>query len=116
MTPFDPSRVDLLLQYALLVAGEEDEYIDRQLGPIHLIKYVYLADLAYARHNEGKTFTGIDWQWIVSRYNNGSEARPAEPALYLLRLEPDGSLRARVDCNRAGGRYRLGKHCKIGLI
>jgi len=59
---------------------------------------------------------GMDWQWIVSRYNNGSEARPAEPALYLLRLEPDGSLRARVDCNRAGGRYRLGKHCKIGLI
>jgi len=51
--------------------------------------------------------TGIDWQWIVSRYNNGSEARPAEPALYLLRLEPDGSLRVRVDCNRAGGRYRL---------
>jgi len=58
----------------------------------------------------------MDWQWIVSRYNNGSEARPAEPALYLLRLEPDGSLRARVDCNRAGGRYRLGKHSKIGLI
>ena len=51
--------------------------------------------------------TGIDWQWIVSHYNNGSEARPAEPALYLLRLEPDGSLRVRVDCNRAGGRYRL---------
>jgi heat shock protein HslJ len=53
------------------------------------------------------TVTGIDWRWIVSRYNNGSETRPAEPALYLLRLEPDGSLRVRVDCNRAGGRYRL---------
>lgn len=62
--PFDLSRVDLLLQYALLVAGEEDEYIDRQLGPIHLIKYVYLADLTYAQHNQGKTFTGIDWQFF----------------------------------------------------
>lgn len=61
--PFDLKRVDLLLQYALLAAGEEDEYIDRQLGPIHLIKYVYLADLAYARSNGGQTFTGIKWQF-----------------------------------------------------
>jgi len=61
--PFKLTHVDLLLQYALLVAGEEDEYIDRQLGPIHLIKYVYLADLTYARVNDGETFTGIDWQF-----------------------------------------------------
>ena len=46
--PVAPSRVDLLLQYALLVAGEQDEFLDRQLGPIHLIKYVYLADLFHA--------------------------------------------------------------------
>jgi hypothetical protein len=25
--------------------------------------YVYLADLAYAEANRGKTFTGIDWQF-----------------------------------------------------
>ena len=61
--PFNPNHVDLVLQYALLVAGEEDEYIDRQLGPIHLIKYVYLADLAYAKLNDGKIFTGINWQF-----------------------------------------------------
>ena len=55
------SKIDLLIQYAILIAGQEDEYLDRQLGPIHLIKYVYLADLAYAERNCGKTFT---------RYNN----------------------------------------------
>jgi hypothetical protein len=42
------NKIDLLIQYTLLVAGQEDEYLDRQLGPIHLIKYVYLADLVYA--------------------------------------------------------------------
>jgi hypothetical protein len=61
--PFDPSHADLLLQYVLLVAGAKDKQIDRQLGPIHLIKYVYLADLAYARRNQGKTFTGAHWQF-----------------------------------------------------
>ena len=60
---FDPSHVDLLLQYVLLVAGAKDKQIDRQLGPIHLIKYVYLADLAYARRNQGKTFTSAHWQF-----------------------------------------------------
>lgn len=63
MTNADISRVDLLIQYALLVAGESDEWMERQLGPIHLIKYVYLGDLAYARRHEGKTFTGVNWQF-----------------------------------------------------
>lgn len=59
----DIGRVDLLIQYALLVAGENDEPNERQLGPIHLIKYVYLGDLAFARRNDGRTYTGISWQF-----------------------------------------------------
>lgn len=61
--PVDLSRVDLLVQYALLVAGEQDEPYDRQLGPIHLVKYVYLGDLAYAQRNDGETFTRIQWRF-----------------------------------------------------
>lgn len=57
------NKVDLVLQYALLVAGDEDNARDRQLGPIHLIKYVYLADLAFAETHAGATFTGIPWQF-----------------------------------------------------
>ena len=57
------SKIDLLIQYAILIAGQEDEYLDRRLGPIHLIKYVYLADLAYAERNCGETFTEIAWQF-----------------------------------------------------
>lgn len=61
--PVDLSRVDLLVQYAVLVAGEQDDLFGRQLGPIHLIKYVYLGDLAYAQRNGGETFTGIQWKF-----------------------------------------------------
>jgi hypothetical protein len=61
--PADISRVDLLIQYVLLVAGESDEPAERALGPIHLIKYVYLGDLAYARRFQGKTFTEIPWRF-----------------------------------------------------
>ena len=61
--PIDQARTELVLQFALLVAGEEDSPFDRQLGPIHLLKYVYLADLVNARRNDGKVFTGADWRF-----------------------------------------------------
>lgn len=83
----DPSRVDLLLQYALLVSGEQDEFSDRQLGPLHLIKYVYLADLFHARQHNGVTFTGLEWKF----YNFGPWAQPVyeriEPALNAIGAE-----------------------------
>jgi hypothetical protein len=53
----DINKVDLLLKYILAAAGQED-YGNREVGPIHLIKYVYLADLAFAEKHEGETFTG----------------------------------------------------------
>ncbi|WP_447067199.1 type II toxin-antitoxin system antitoxin SocA domain-containing protein [Vibrio alginolyticus] len=59
---FDKNRLELLIQYALLRAGEEDDFSSRNLGPIHIIKYVYLADLYYAEKH-GETFTNIDWQF-----------------------------------------------------
>lgn len=58
----DTARVDQILQYALAVASEADEPFDRRLGKIHLIKYVYLADLAHAE-KYGVTFTGAPWRF-----------------------------------------------------
>jgi hypothetical protein len=58
----DIKRVDLLLKYILAAAGEED-LGNREVGPIHLVKYVYLADLAYSEKHEGETFTGIPWKF-----------------------------------------------------
>ena len=77
-------NVDLIIQFSLLAAGDEDDYSDRQLGPIHLIKYVYLADLVYAKHNNGQSFTGIDWQFY--KFGPWSQAVHAriEPALKAI--------------------------------
>lgn len=80
----DISRIDQIIQYALLLAGEEDDARDRQLGPIHLLKYVYLADLAFAKANRGKTYTDVPWKF----HNFGPWALPVvdriEPALLAI--------------------------------
>ena len=57
----DRPRIDLLFQYALARAARADDFRWRQLGPIHLLKYAYMADLAHAARHEGETFSGIEW-------------------------------------------------------
>lgn len=85
--PYHANKVDKLIQYALLVAGQEDDFSDRQLGPIHLIKYVYLADLAHAKRHNGETYTGTEWRF----YKFGPWAQTVnariEPALAMLRAD-----------------------------
>jgi hypothetical protein len=49
------------VQYAISAAAHE-EFPHDQLGPIHILKYIYLADLAHAEKH-GATFTGADWQF-----------------------------------------------------
>ncbi len=79
------SVIDKLIQFTLAVAGQEDELRDRELGPIHLIKYLYLADLADAESHDGKTYTGIQWKfhhfgpWSYEVYQR------IEPALQNVR-------------------------------
>lgn len=58
----DMDRIDKLIQYALLCAGEEDDFFDRKLGPIHLLKYVYLADVHYSAKYDS-SFTGASWRF-----------------------------------------------------
>lgn len=76
----DTNKIDLLLQYILVVAGQESGW-DRELGMIHLIKYTYLADLAYSEHHDDLTYTGLPWKfhhfgpWSVELYQR------IEPAL-----------------------------------
>lgn len=60
---FDPRRTDLLLEYILVAAAHEDDLRDRELGPIHFLKYAYLGDLAYAARHEGQSYTGAEWQF-----------------------------------------------------
>ncbi|MEX2204679.1 MAG: hypothetical protein WEF50_00450 [Myxococcota bacterium] len=97
-------RVDSVIAFALAVAGEADEWFDRQLGPIHLVKYVYLADLAYAKRHGGETFTGANWIF----YHFG----PWDPAVFA-RIAPvvarAGAIEHRYSSQYDGDtvRYRL---------
>lgn len=75
----DTAKVDKIIQYALAVAASEDDFRSRELGPIHLLKYVYLADLAWAERHQGETYTGVHWQF----YNFG----PWSPDAHS-RIEP----------------------------
>ena len=56
------SRVETLIEFILLAAGRQDSFESRELGPIHVLKYLYLADLAYARA-KGEPFAGISWRF-----------------------------------------------------
>ena len=86
----DASRADLIIQYALLLAGEEDDIYARQLGPIHLVKYAYLADLHFAKRHS-HSFTGAAWRFhhfgpwdadVFDRIEPATQAIQAEQARY----------------------------------
>jgi len=59
----DTDKVDQLLKFVLAIAGRRDTPREREVGPIHFIKLVYLADLAYAQRHGGQTFTGTPWRF-----------------------------------------------------
>lgn len=87
----------------------------RETGPCRIGAVVHeaLTAMLYAPRTpashgaHASAVIGVDWHWNISRYNDDTVARPPDPARFRLRLAPDGSLRARVDCNQAGGRYRI---------
>ncbi len=53
----DINKVDLVLKYILAALGQE-HYGNREVGPIHLVKYVYLSDLVFAEKYDGETDHG----------------------------------------------------------
>lgn len=79
-----PARIEEVFGYALAVAAQADHPRDRELGPIHLLKYLYLADLAYAEAHGGETYSGVDWRfhkfgpWAVEAFQQ------IEPAMAHL--------------------------------
>jgi hypothetical protein len=83
----DAARIDLLLQFILAVAAEQDDFRDRELGPIHLLKYVYLADVAHAARRNGETFTGVAWRFHHFGPWAGEVMDRIEPALKVIGAE-----------------------------
>ena len=94
----DETRVNQVIQYALAIAGG-GEFGERELGPIHLIKYVYLGDLAYSERNEGETFTSVAWRFyhygpwdagVFERIEPAAEAVHAERRTFDYGGDQDG--------------------------
>lgn len=56
----NPDRVSQVIQFALAKAGRED-FGFGDLGVIHLVKLLFLADYAFSQGHGGETFTGIQW-------------------------------------------------------
>jgi hypothetical protein len=77
-------RCDHVIQFILLEAGRQDDFLERELGPIHLLKYAYLADLQHAERHGGETYTGA--QWIFYRYGpwTAEVFERIEPALAAI--------------------------------
>lgn len=93
----DISKVDLLIKFVLATAGHEDPEC-RELGPVHVIKYLYLADLAYAEKNEGESFTGVQWQFyhygpwsadVCGRISPAAHAAGATERTFASRFRDD---------------------------
>jgi hypothetical protein len=55
-------RIDQICLFVAATAriAHDDDWDLRELGPIHFLKYLYLADLAYAEKH-GTSFTEIEW-------------------------------------------------------
>jgi hypothetical protein len=84
---YNKQRVKKLLQYILACAGQDEDFYARALSPIHLIKYVYLADLAHARHHGGQTYTGLPWRFYKFGPWCEEVFRDIEPALNEIGAE-----------------------------
>jgi hypothetical protein len=58
----DKTRTSQLIKYIMVLASQEQGW-QRNLGPIHILKYIYLADLEHAKRCEGQTFTRARWKF-----------------------------------------------------
>lgn len=89
--PMNPDRVAQVIQFALAKAGREN-FGFGDLGVIHLLKLLYLADYAFAQGHGGETFTGIPWvfhhfgPWNKEAWSHTTavlEAPGIEPRVHL---------------------------------
>jgi heat shock protein HslJ len=77
-------------------------------------RFAVQADRLVARDGEttpsiGKhDIVGPVWRWVRTQYTDGTaQHRSAGTAGYTLHLRPDGTIRARGDCNVSGGAFAV---------
>jgi len=66
---------------------------------------------------ENAQLIGGVWQWKHTLLNDDSRFTPLNSASYTLEFRDDGSVHAKVDCNRMSGNFeRNGAKLKIDLL
>ena len=112
----DLSRLNAVYQYTVAVAALADDARQQSLGPIHLLKYAYLADLAHASRRAGSPYSGVEWRfhhfgpWSQEAFNAIGPALHAVAARedrYTSRYESD-VVRFGLDRHRAEAIARRG--------
>jgi hypothetical protein len=95
-------KIDAILAQILASAGSLEDYRERELGPIHFIKYLYLADLFFAEKHNGQTLTGIRWRFhhfgpwdtgVYQHLDSGLAALGAEKKTISSQYGPDDYIR-----------------------
>jgi hypothetical protein len=119
-----PDHVDVMVQYALAVAGEADDYRQRELGPIHLLKYVYLGDLAFARDNQGVTYSGSRWRFykfgpwspeVHSQIQSGARKFGAKERHFASKYREDNTRWRLLDVDAADLESRLPRPVAVAI-
>ena len=115
----DLSRLNAVYQYTVAVAALADDARQQSLGPIHLLKYAYLADLAHASRRAGSPYSGVEWRfhhfgpWSQEAFDAIGPALHAVAARkedrYTSRYESD-VVRFGLDRHRAEAIARRGDH------
>jgi hypothetical protein len=112
----DNRKVESLIKYILAEAAQDEDWRFRELGPVHLIKYVYLADMYFAAKHDGETYTGIIWEfyhlgpWSAAFFNeipNATKAIGADLRIFESQYSKDGMRWSLKGDHLADGYYDL---------
>ncbi|RLJ18477.1 hypothetical protein DJ030_01735 [bacterium endosymbiont of Escarpia laminata] len=69
--------------------------------------------ISFAASGAPPPLAGVVWQWQGSKYGNDTQAKPDDPTHYSLQLKKDGSVAARLDCNRGNGKWEESEGHKL---
>jgi heat shock protein HslJ len=78
----------------------------RNFNPLMPIAAVIVFALAPAADAQTPGLAGTSWQLVQIHNADGTSERPDDPNKYTLEFEADGSLVARLNCNRGHGTWK----------
>lgn len=108
----DREKVDNLIAFLFACAARQDDFHDRELAPIQIIKLIYLADVDYAKAT-GETFSQAAWRFHHFGPWDAQVQQRIEPVARKL----NAASRTIRSSDGSGSRYRLDpSRCDIDAL